>query len=106
MVLTCANAPENATIPHDKSNTTLVRIAVARLESTSRTPTFMRIAVAEAKIADNIAKSNHILTVNDIAVFVFVWIETLFVLVHRSQTHTHTRKSAVVKQVLHGNFFG
>jgi hypothetical protein len=40
---------------------TLVRIAVARLESTFSTPTLARIAVIPAKNADRRAQTNHVM---------------------------------------------
>src|SRR4051812_18057438 len=40
---------------------TVVRIAVARFESTSFTPTLARIAVAPAKSAERIAQANQLL---------------------------------------------
>ena len=55
MVLICEKAPEKNTMPQDKNNTTEVRIAVAKLESTFLTPTFAKIAVMAANKADNMA---------------------------------------------------
>lgn len=48
------------TIPHAIATTTMVRIAVARLELTASMPTFASIEVSAAKIADSRAKTNHI----------------------------------------------
>jgi hypothetical protein len=41
------------------TSTTIVRTPVARFESTSRTPTLARIAVAPANTADNNAQKNR-----------------------------------------------
>ena len=40
-------------------STTVVRMAVARLEGTPSIPSFARIEVSAAKIADSNAKTNH-----------------------------------------------
>jgi hypothetical protein len=45
-------APPNATITDVKTTTTLVRMAVARLASILVNPSFARIAVRAAKVAD------------------------------------------------------
>ena len=48
------------TIPQASARTTIVRMAVARLESTPSIPILARIAVAAANTADRIANNNHI----------------------------------------------
>lgn len=48
------------TIPQASASTTIVRMAVARLESTPSIPILARIAVAAANTADRIANNNHI----------------------------------------------
>jgi hypothetical protein len=48
------------TIPHAMITTTIVRIAVARLELTPSIPTFASIDVSAAKTADPSANPNHI----------------------------------------------
>ena len=53
------------TSPQVKTSITVVRIAVARLESTSFTPTFARIAVAPAKSAESIAQTNQLLVMSN-----------------------------------------
>lgn len=47
--------PVAKTIPHDKNMMTLVRIAVARFESTPFMPIFAKIDVSAANKADNTA---------------------------------------------------
>jgi hypothetical protein len=52
-VPTCRHVPCAITIPQAKRRMTMVRIAVARFESTPLMPIFARIAVIAAKNADN-----------------------------------------------------
>ena len=47
-------------MPHAVSRTTMVRMAVARLESMPSTPIFASMDVAAANTAERIAKTNHI----------------------------------------------
>ena len=47
-------------MPHAISRTTMVRMAVARLESTPSIPIFASMDVAAAKTAERIANINHI----------------------------------------------
>ena len=45
-----------------------------------------------------------LLSVDDISVFVLIFIQTLFVGVHGAETHTDRREATIVEEVLHGHF--
>lgn len=51
--------PVRNTIPHAMAKTTIVRIAVARLELTPSIPIFANMEVSAAKTADKRANTNH-----------------------------------------------
>ncbi len=51
--------PVANTIPQAKTRTTTVRMAVARFELTSLTPTLARMAVAAAAMAESTAKASQ-----------------------------------------------
>lgn len=52
--------PLNKAMPQTSKNITLVRMAVAKSESISFTPTFAKMAVSDAKNADKRAYIHHI----------------------------------------------
>ena len=68
-VANCPVTPDANTIPHARISTTVVRIAVARLESIPETPTFASRAVTAAKKAESRAKYFHIFFVTPSAEF-------------------------------------
>ena len=50
-------------MPHVKTSTTVVRMAVARFEFTLFTPTFARAAVAPAKSAERRDQKNQFISI-------------------------------------------
>ena len=59
MVESGCQAPATNTISQENANTTTVRSAVARLESTSRTPILASTAVSPANAAEPNANNTH-----------------------------------------------
>lgn len=59
ILFTSPICPDMSTMPHVRSRIMVVRMAVARFESTSLTPIFAKIAVKAANSADSSAYIFH-----------------------------------------------